>query len=773
VTENFEGRGGNDTIIGNGGVDVASYGNDPADEFGNGINVQLWLGTDTVSGGFYTGSDELRGIEGISGTEFNDIYDASLFGTAGFTDPDVFNVGNNGTFNFFDGRGGDDTVTGNFGTRVQYTNAAAGVTVILGANGSGTAFDTASKNLAGIDTAPDDLAGIGTDTFVSGVNAVRGSEFGDILIGNGGNNALDGRGGNDVLKGLSADSGTSGNDTMTGGTGADIFVETSGAGAGVDTIADFNRSEGDLIDLRALNVSGFSGLTITENVDGDAVLTFASGASTLTLQGITSADLGGRDFLFHGAVAISVHTSDGYNFGTLYDDLAGADPDQPGNTATHFTAVNAAAGLMFSVISATGSTFTYDGSGNPTSGTVYAIDIYDNANNILVSTTGWGFDAGDLSQAISDYLSAGNLTAGLDAIFITGLNADPDPRYGTVGSVGPDTFISSVAGVRTEHFNGLTDANGDLFGGDTVDYSHTPGPSGVTVSLAISGEQDTIGAGIDALFNIENLRGSAFNDALTGDGGYNVLEGGPGDDTLNGGGGIDTASYEHVPDDGSGIGVTVDLSSLAPQNTVKAGTDTLSNIENLRGSGFADTLTGNTGNNVLEGGPDGDSLDGGGGSDTASYEHATAGVTANLADPDDPISPNTGEAAGDSYQFIENLFGSRFTDHLIGDANANVLDGGYGGNDVLTGLGGADTFVFHGGNRTITDFTSTLVSASVHDQIDLSGFFESDTDPDFLALLGDLTNAAAAVNTIDLGGNTITLAGVNVNSLQASDFLVQ
>jgi Ca2+-binding RTX toxin-like protein len=270
----------------------------------------------------------------------------------------------------------------------------------------------------------------------------------------------------------------------------------------------------------------------------------------------------------------------------------------------------------------------------------------------------------------------------------------------------------------------------------------------------------------DTYLSIENLRGSRLDDTLTGDGNNNVLEGGPGGDTLDGGSGIDTASYEHVPDDGSGIGVTVDLSSLAPQNTVKAGTDTLSNIENLRGSGFADTLTGNAGNNVLEGGPGGDSLDGGGGSDTASYEHATAGVTANLANPNDPINPNTGEALGDSYQFIENLFGSRFTDHLIGDANANVLDGGYGGNDVLTGLGGADTFVFHGGQETIADFVQG------EDQIDLSGLFQSDADPAFIALLDDLTNAAGTVNTIDLGGNTLTLTGVSVNILQASDFLI-
>jgi len=117
---------------------------------------------------------------------------------------------------------------------------------------------------------------------------------------------------------------------------------------------------------------------------------------------------------------------------------------------------------------------------------------------------------------------------------------------------------------------------------------------------------------------------------------------------------------------------------LVCRNTGAAAGDIDISIENLRGAASNDTLTGDNFNNVLEGGPDGDSLDGRGGSDPANYEHATAGVTANLANPNDPINPNTGEAFGDSYQSIENLLGSRFNDHPIGDAIANVLDGGNG-----------------------------------------------------------------------------------------------
>ena len=78
----------------------------------------------------------------------------------------------------------------------------------LGTGGAGTSFGTA----------PGDLADVGTDTFISGVKDVLGSEFGDVITGNGGNNILEGQGGNDILNGRGGD------DTLTGGTGSDIFV---------------------------------------------------------------------------------------------------------------------------------------------------------------------------------------------------------------------------------------------------------------------------------------------------------------------------------------------------------------------------------------------------------------------------------------------------------------------------------------------------------------------------------------------------------------------
>ena len=711
TTQTFEGRGGNDFINGNGGIDAAAYNSDPADEFGNGIDVHLWLGTDTVTGGFYVGRDDLRGIEGILGTEFNDSYDAHLFGTAGFTDPNVNNVGNSGTFNFFEGRGGDDTVTGNFGTRVQYTNASAGVTVILGANGSGA---LASGLVGSAATAHFDLlsfvdadpAGVGIDIFNSGVSAIRGSQFGDFLQGNGGINVLDGQGGNDLLRGLD------GGDTLTGGTGADIFAYTNPTQAGgADVITDFNRgsgvfdpNEGDRVDLTPFTTITGADLSFLVQAGSNTVITFLGTGNTLTLQNTDKNSLTAKDFIFAGQVAITVQSPDGYDFSTLYDDMAAAAQETYHDASSRFVAVmpDSAPGMndgrIFVLTSSTAAPFTYGAGDVPSGGSVFSITIYDTSYNMLVSSRGWNISLPTLVSEIGVYAADHNQTAGLDAIF----NA---ARYSIVGSAGAQSEDGTThlgadvffGGIQADIFNGL----GDPFGGpsdpgnDTVDYSHVSGPAGVTANLA-SPASNTGAATGDTYLSIENLRGSAFNDALTGDANNNLLEGGPGNDTLDGGDGIDTASYEHAP-----AGVTVSLAIVGSQNTGGAGDDTLSNFENLRGSTSEDTLTGNS--------------------------------------------------------------------------SANVLDG-FGGEDVLTGLAGADTFVFRSGVTTITDFdqgnNQGTFDHSEGDRIDVSNLNGGNGFNDFAELEALFTEQGG--NTIiNFGnGNSVTLFGVQIAQLQASDFIL-
>ena len=119
----------------------------------------------------------------------------------------------------------------------------------------------------------------------------------------------------------------------------------------------------------------------------------------------------------------------------------------------------------------------------------------------------------------------------------------------------------------------------------------------------------------------DTINGGDGDDIILAGGGGDALVGGPGNDQLNGGPGVDLASYP---------GTTPVRASLATGfATVGADSaDALSTVENLKGSGAGDTLTGSTPvRNTLKGlggkdvlnvrdGSNNDSVDGGTGSDT-------------------------------------------------------------------------------------------------------------------------------------------------------------
>jgi len=81
-------------------------------------------------------------------------------------------------------------------------------------------------------------------------------------------------------------------------------------------------------------------------------------------------------------------------------------------------------------------------------------------------------------------------------------------------------------------------------GSDTASYASAT--SAVTVNLKTTSAQNTHGAGIDTLKNIENLTGSSHNDTLTGDAGNNVISGGAGNDIIYGGGSSSSGTLTSV-----------------------------------------------------------------------------------------------------------------------------------------------------------------------------------------------------------------------------------
>jgi hypothetical protein len=239
--ETYRGGGGNDTINGNGGLDNAEYTDATL-----GVTVNLGAGTVSAIGGSGgIGSDTLRSVESIWGSAHDDVYDASSFNGASTNAGSI----NGGTYNVFRPGDGNDTITGNGDTIVDYSDAPgpAGLTINLAPG---------STVVGG--------AGVGTDTLVSGVNQVIGTRFADHFIGT--NNA------NLTFEGFE---GGGGDDLIDGGGGFDRAAYH----------LDGNISTGIVVNLAAGTVTGDPTLTGTDTLVSIEAITGSVLADTYIATG--------------------------------------------------------------------------------------------------------------------------------------------------------------------------------------------------------------------------------------------------------------------------------------------------------------------------------------------------------------------------------------------------------------------------------------------------------------------------------------------------------
>ncbi|CAI8806329.1 beta strand repeat-containing protein [Pseudomonas sp. IT-P4] len=324
-------------------------------------------------------------------------------------------------------------------------------------------------------------------------------------------------------------------------------------------------------------------------------------------------------------------------------------------------------------------------------------DIYyvDNAADVVVETNATASTGG--SDTVYSFLSAYTLAANVEngRVLATGI----------AGLTGNGLDNTLYAGVGNNVLNGGT-------GVDTASYLYAT--SAVTVSLAVTTAQATVGSGADTLIAIENLTGSSYNDTLRGNAAANLLSGGAENDTLDGGAGNDvlnggTGADGMTGGDGSDLYYVDNASDVVVETNATASTGgsdmvysslgayTLSdNVENgrLLATGGA-ALTGNSLNNTLYDGTGNNVLNGGTGVDSASWLYAGSAVTVSLAVT---TAQATGGSGADTLIAIENLIGSNYNDKLTGNAAANLLNGGSGndtldggaGNDVLDGGAGLD-----------------------------------------------------------------------------------
>ena len=268
------------------------------------------------------------------------------------------------------------------------------------------------------------------------------------------------------------------------------------------------------------------------------------------------------------------------------------------------------------------------------------------------------------------------------------------------------------------------------------------------------------------VFGFENVIGSSGADRIQTSGGKNIIDAGAGDDWIGGStggdfitGGAGTDSFDYALAAGN---LTINLADTTKYNangqvdangtfikaTHSGSSDIyLSGIENLYGGYGNDTLTGDSGDNILGTGAggtdtlsggagddrfvithingDGLSFSGGTGSDTLDYSGIPAytGLTIDLTQTSTTIAYFSGISnVSNTHYFsgIENVTGSTLADTLKGDENANILEGGQGA-DTLTGGAGNDIFVLDLRASHITT-TDTVKDFSPGDKlrIDLS-----------------------------------------------------
>ena len=670
----FPGIGGGSTS-GNGGSDTASFADVPAAPAGTTtVNANAATGVATVLGVGQT----LSTVENLTGSNGDDI----LGGTTGD--------------NAIDGLGGTDSVS--------YADRTAGQNIVATLGGTGGQTGTTEN-----------------DSFAN-VENLAGGAGDDTLTGDGAKNELRGNAGADTLSGLGDDDllipGIGGG-SSTGGPGTDTvsFVDVPAAGSGFTVVAS-------LVTGSAVVLGVTQALVTVENLTGSA------GDDSLAGDGADNAFAGGggtdvvtyADRLAGSNVIASLLTGSGGvgaendTYASIENLRGGAGDDVlTGNNAPNELRGGAGADTLDGAGDAdllfpgTGGGTTQGGAGvdtvsfadvpaalpptttinvNLAAGTVLVLGVGQAIGSVqhVIASAGDDVLTGDVDNNTlnggsggTDVVSYADRGGAQDVVASLATATGGQPSIGEADTYVGIENLTGGAGDDTLAGNAANNALAGGLGSDTVSYADRGAGQDVVASLASGLGGQTSTAEIDAYTSIENLTGGGGDDTLTGNGASNRLDGA---------GGTDTVAYS---DRLAGQNV---VASLATSSGGQAGTpeaDVYVAIENLTGGAGNDTLAGDDASNRLEGAA---------GTDTVSYADRVAGedVSASLA-------AGTGGQAGlgesDVYVTIENLTGGAGNDALSGDASANVL-GGAPGDDVLAGAGGDDRLDGGDGADTLT-----------------------------------------------------------------------
>ncbi|WP_417624700.1 calcium-binding protein [Paremcibacter congregatus] len=478
-----------------------------------------------------------------------------------------------------------------------------------------------------------------------------GTDGDDTIIGGLDKDWLTGNGGDDVIDGLTGDdiiNGNEGQDILIGGGGDDVLLGGSG-----NDILRGDSGKDTLVGGVGFDLASYAGASVSVTVSLDDYLTAGGEAANdvfYGIEGIIGTDyndtLGGDQNANH----LEGGKGDDLLYGQLGDDSyvfnRGDGNDQ-----------------IFEYLHTTETVVDTEGNLNPAYTAEWDMIGFD------------GFEFGNFNIQFRYLLTLKNAEG--ETVYsheVTTSSYESIPKHLPAAGWASGFTRTNNGEEVTKTLTGSTDGGDDVLElGENISLSN--------LSFALSGNDLVItvdnGGGSITIDNFQqdyarietlelndglvaNLKnflminglGTAEDDFMVGDSIGNQLEGGEGNDVLSG-----------------GIG--------------------------------NDLLIGGAGNDILEGGLDTDRLEGGEGIDTARYNGSAAGVTIDLAANLTSATPASGgDAAGDTFDSIENISGSAFNDTIAGDAADNQLFG-LKGDDILRGAAGNDVLKGDHGNDSL------------------------------------------------------------------------
>ena len=617
------------------------------------------------------------------------------------------------------------------------------------------------------------------DTLTS-IDGVIGSDYDDVLIGNEFANILEGGDGADVING------EGGEDTVSyAGSDAGVSIGLGEAGA-IATTGDVGDEFGD-------EVSNIENIIGSEHIDelignsednviegGDSAdkIDGGGGEDTVSYAGsdagvrLELADAGGFAFGVDGHasgdevsnienIIGSEHIDElrGNSGDNVIEGGAGADIIDGGEGEDTVSYASSDAGVSLELAEA--GDFSIGDGGHALGDDVSNIEniigsgevdeLRGNSEDNVIEG-GDGEDTlvgGEGSDTVSYEGSDIGVVVNLDVSGRqTAENADGTRRdiisgfENIIGSSGAD----ELRGNSEDNIIEGGDGDDTLIGGggsDTVSYEGSD--VSVVVTLDAGGRQtaeDASGTRLDTISGFENIIGSAGEDVLSGNSGDNVIEGGGGADILVGGDGVDTLSYADSPEgrvngipDGSGVAIDLYTGSASGGD---AEGDTIGGFENIIGSAYDDSLTGNREDNLLEGGA---------GDDTYNYHYtasrrdgadrvsdADGGVIRIFFDSDVIFHANYNGVITEEYFYDNFLVGRKGV--VLSRVNNDVDSADY--NDMqLTFDGAGNSIIIEGAftsKARLESFDIVLGSASDSITREISGAFLVDKLGDSLSL---------------------------------------